>query len=74
MKTHKNQIFEAVLKEDWCHLCGHRAEMMFVTMHIPENAEHSLKGGRYFRVCQDCVSDMKDAQQQAVMKKMVSTK
>lgn len=48
---------------DWCHRCGERRNMKFVTFTIPDNAEHSLhdaKGG-FFRICQMCVSDFNRA-------------
>jgi hypothetical protein len=49
----------AIQGNDWCHRCGERRNMTFVTFSIPENAEHSIhdaKGGM-FRICQMCVAD-----------------
>ena len=70
MKRHTNQIYEAILKYDWCHLCGYRNEMFFVTTYIPENAEHSTKGGRFLRICSNCIEDMKNEIQNEIMMKI----
>lgn len=46
-------------KNDWCHLCGDRKEMVFVSFDVPENAEHSFynDGSRGFhRFCEDCIN------------------
>lgn len=47
------------LGDDWCHLCGVRQHMKFVTFDVPENAEHSTDDGKrgYFRICKNCVAE-----------------
>lgn len=58
-------------KNDWCHLCGERDEMIFAEFFLPENAERSLekKNGRFVRLCKGCVDLLSfDADRAAGMK------
>jgi hypothetical protein len=58
MKSHKTPKLNCFNRDDWCHLCGYRNDMYFVTMDIPENAEHSRRESRmYLRLCQYCIQD-----------------
>jgi hypothetical protein len=48
---------------DWCHVCGHRKELLAST-DTWENAEHALldpktpQRKKYIRICSDCLSEM----------------